>query len=84
MNDFQFNQPVRTPNGKARFIGYLGEGREAQVSRIVPARELSREECVARKPSLQEYDSQSFSLWQATAHFTINEVYAVGQIAGAA
>jgi hypothetical protein len=78
---FSFNQSVMTPNGRATFIGYLGDGHECQVSRWVPATELSKDECVARKPSLAELQQIEFINWQRTAKFCINEVYATGVIA---
>lgn len=83
MNQFAFNQLIQTPKGAARFIGYMTTNNTAQVSRTVAARDLTREECEQRKPSVEEMSRDEFSIWQKTAHFTINEIIPVGEISGA-
>lgn len=78
--DFRHMQLVKTPKGKAVFIGYLVNGHEAQVSRIVPAMELNREDCIQRNATLKEYTADEFNQWRKSADFCINETYPVSQL----
>jgi hypothetical protein len=74
------NQRIQTPKGPASFVGVLFEQGKIIVSRMVPATELSKEECIARKPIISEWQHIEFINWQRTAKFCINETYAVEDV----
>ncbi len=76
---FVLNQRVYTPKGAANFIGYLNDS-QCQVSRRVPATELSRDEAIKGKPVLAECSTEDFKSWQKSAVIVRNEIYLIEQV----
>jgi hypothetical protein len=74
-DDLHFNQTVMTPKGKAFFIGYLGDGVECQVSRHVPANELSFDELIKCKPSIINLSRSELNEWIKRTVIIRNEIY---------
>jgi hypothetical protein len=79
-SNLRVGQPVTTPKGPATFIAYFRDGFDCQVSRRVPAKELSKEEIVKRCSSMATASAEDFNRYRNTAVFVINEVYAEGEV----
>jgi len=79
---FHFNELIRTPNGNARFIGYM-KGREdtAQVSRWVSVKDLSLQVCERIRPSVKDMSRDDFNIWRGSAHINVNEIVPVDTLA---
>lgn len=75
----KLNQPIQTPYGPAFFIGMVDDT-HMQVSRIVPASELSKDDCIRLRPVIARWTQIDFINWQRTARFCRNEIYAVDQV----